>query len=47
MIVAMVLDVWQVVVVGDMFPTQLQLPVFVFEDALLLTIRLERTMERW
>jgi hypothetical protein len=46
-IVAMVLGVWQVVVVEGLLPAQLQLYAFVFEDALLLTTRLERTMERY
>ena len=45
MIVAMVLDILQVVVVGGLFLMQLQLPIFVFKDALLLAIRLERMME--
>ena len=45
--VAMVFDVWQVVVVEGLLSTQLQLYAFVFEDALLLTTSLERTIERY
>ena len=43
----MVLGVWQAVMVKSLFPTQLQLPAFVFEDALLLTIRVKRIMKRY